>query len=169
MCILNYCTTSSDAFLPDAKTFYRPFIEKKYSTLGNPFSLVVSFHVSAQIPYTQCALSGAMDSRRLGRVHIIDANRQPEKCIFGSGCTIAGDRLLPYGYSYASGGVHGASARGVSVSFPYALLGRRGVWCWTCRAQASFLDWRMSKRLAIEVKGLEDTCTFVQILYSCVP
>ena len=30
-----------------------------------------------------------MDSRRLGRVHIIDTNRQPEKCIFGSGCTIA--------------------------------------------------------------------------------
>ena len=33
-----------------------------------------------------------MDSRRLGRVHIIDTNRQPEKCIFGSGCTIAGER-----------------------------------------------------------------------------
>src|SRR5712692_5253447 len=30
-----------------------------------------------------------MDSRDLGRVHIIDTNRQPEKCIFGSGCTIA--------------------------------------------------------------------------------
>ena len=30
-----------------------------------------------------------MDSRRLGRVHLVAANRQTEKCIFGFGCTIA--------------------------------------------------------------------------------
>src|SRR2546427_12232778 len=39
-----------------------------------------------------------MDSRRLGRVHIIDTNRQPEKCIFGSGCTIAVDRDIRLEY-----------------------------------------------------------------------
>jgi len=44
----------------------RPFREKKHSALGNPFSVEVSFHVSAEIPYTEFALSGTMDSNHLG-------------------------------------------------------------------------------------------------------
>src|SRR5947208_11055076 len=54
MCILNYGTNASDALSPDAKTFYRPFVEGKYSTLGNTFFVVVGFRVSAIISYTTC-------------------------------------------------------------------------------------------------------------------